>query len=315
MWSEILGHRSIESTQVYVHSSQRRFATRSSGWNSAPAPGPDPTKEKDDDQLSRRPQRPSWILMSRAARCWCRWSTGWSYDDGGGTLSVRCSNRVATTLCSAQLAAATVNCDQVVHHPGMGLCFRCRKLWDTSPPEISFEEFCQTAPACARPVGVQQLCLVCRTPGHERPVQARACATHGPRRRHGTETGRWPSMSPGTTGSRQPLLVRLRQVRGQRMCAMGSSGQPRPMRGARRTWVKDGRPTGPPLRSLVCSARSLDVSSRVVRSRGLSERARMEVLYGLHCAAVAERTIRVKALQAAVNRLRGAGHQGGGGAG
>ena len=30
----------------------------------------------------------------------------------------------------------------------------------------------------------------------------------------------------------------------------------------------------------------------------------MEVLYGLHCAAVAERTIRVKALQAAVNRLR-----------
>lgn len=73
---------------------------------------------------------------------------------------------------------AALHCDQVVHHAGTGLCFRCRKLWDATPAEIGFEEFCQTAPPCARPVGVPQLCLVCRTPGHERPVRVQGlCST------------------------------------------------------------------------------------------------------------------------------------------
>jgi integrase len=48
----------------------------------------------------------------------------------------------------------------------------------------------------------------------------------------------------------------------------------------------------------------LDTGSRVVIFAGLTEQARLEVLYGLHCAARAERTTRLKALQAAVNRLR-----------
>ncbi len=123
---EILGHRSIESTRVYVHPSQRGCATRSSGWNSAPAPGPDLTKEKDDDQVSAgghatdlNPDVRASDLVSLVDWVELR-RRGWA-------LRVRCSNRVATTLFRLS-SLATVNCDQVVHHPGTGLCFR------SSPP-------------------------------------------------------------------------------------------------------------------------------------------------------------------------------------
>ena len=49
---EILGHRSIESTRVYVHSSQRRLRDAVERMEQRSGSRPDPTKEKDDDQLS-----------------------------------------------------------------------------------------------------------------------------------------------------------------------------------------------------------------------------------------------------------------------
>ena len=60
----------------------------------------------------------------------------------------------------------SANCDQMVHHPGLGLCRRCQQLWEQAPSTVSFEEFCQTAPARIKPHG-GGLCLVCRSPGHE----------------------------------------------------------------------------------------------------------------------------------------------------
>ena len=199
---------------------------------------------------------------------------------------------------------ATVNCDQVVHHPGTGLCFRCRKPWDASPPEVSFEEFCQTAPACARPVGVQQLCLACRTPGHERPVRGQglcyACATAARDRdqtvaEYVAGDDRFPPAVPRPTFGKCVAGACVRWAH---------RGSPALCEPHERTWVKDGRPRGGAFEEWCARARSLDVSSRLVRLAGLAEQARLEVLYGLHCAVVAERTTRTKALQAAVNRLR-----------
>lgn len=72
---------------------------------------------------------------------------------------------------------AAVNCDQVVHHPGLGLCRRCQGLWVRAGKSLSFEEFCQTALARIKARG-GGLCLVCRTPGHERPVREHGlCST------------------------------------------------------------------------------------------------------------------------------------------
>jgi integrase len=199
---------------------------------------------------------------------------------------------------------AAFNCDQVVHHPGTGLCFRCRKLWDASPPEVSFEEFCLTAPACARPVGVQQLCLVCRAPAHERPVRGRglcsACAA--------AARDRDQTVAEYVAGDDNFPPAAPRPTFGK--CAVGACVRwahraiPALCEPHERTWVKDGRLTGSAFEDWCARAQALDVSSRVVRFAGLSERARLEVLYGLHCASRAERTTRVKALQAAVNRLR-----------
>jgi integrase len=71
-----------------------------------------------------------------------------------------------------------------------------------------------------------------------------------------------------------------------------------------RTWVSDGRPAATNFEAWSIRARALDVGSQVVMLGGLTERARLEVLYGLQRAAELERPTGVKALQAAANRLR-----------
>ncbi|MDQ6615273.1 MAG: hypothetical protein M3083_11125 [Actinomycetota bacterium] len=71
-----------------------------------------------------------------------------------------------------------------------------------------------------------------------------------------------------------------------------------------RTWITDGRPTAGAFQAWCIRARALDVGSQVVMLGGLTERARLEVLYGLKRAAELERPTGVKALQAAANRLR-----------
>ncbi len=63
----------------------------------------------------------------------------------------------------------TVSCDQVSATSRFGLCDRCLGRWRQSPAGTTVEEFCHSEPA--RPAKLTHaLCLVCRTPGHERPV-------------------------------------------------------------------------------------------------------------------------------------------------
>jgi integrase len=201
---------------------------------------------------------------------------------------------------------ACANCGQVAHHPGLGLCRRCQSFWEDSPPAVSFEQFCRTAPERTRPPG-GGLCLVCRTPGHERPVRGRglctACAAAA-RDRSQTVTAYL-----GGDDHFPPALPRPSFG----LCVAGAClrwahrGEPALCEPHERTWVADGRPTGRSFGAWCARVRTLDVGSRVVVLGGLSERAQLEVLYGLHCAARAERRTGIKALQGAVGRLRAGG--------
>ena len=200
----------------------------------------------------------------------------------------------------------TANCDQMAHHPGIGLCRRCQQGWEGSPPPLSFEEFCRTAPARTQPRG-GGLCLVCRVPGHERPVRGRGLCTAcmGAARDRGQTVAAYvggddhfpPAVARPSFGKcRADVCVRWAHRAGPAVCESHE-----------RTWISDGRPGGAAFEGWCARARALDVGSRLVALAGLCERAQLEVLYGLHCAAQAERPTRVKALQGALDGLRSQG--------
>src|SRR6266852_3230110 len=60
-------------------------------------------------------------------------------------------------------------CDLVAATNRFALCYRCAGQWRRSSAGTSLGEFCQTAPEHAGKLA-DRLCLVCRTPGHQRPV-------------------------------------------------------------------------------------------------------------------------------------------------
>lgn len=201
---------------------------------------------------------------------------------------------------------ASANCDQMAHHPGLRLCRRCQTSWERSPSGTSFEEFCQHAPARIKPVG-GELCLVCRTPGHERPVRGGGLCTAcmAAARDHGQCVAAYVS------GDAQFPPARPRRTFGTcaaRACTrLAARAEPALCDAHERTWIRDGRAAGAGFEDLCARARALDVGSRVVMFAGLSEGAELEVLYGLYCALSVGRRTQVKALQAAVGRLRACG--------
>ena len=198
---------------------------------------------------------------------------------------------------------ACANCDQVAHHRGLGLCRRCQTGWELSPPGVSFEEFCQRAPTRIRPVG-GGLCLVCRTPGHQRPVRGAGLCTACMAAAH----DRGQSVAAYVAGDTQFPPARPRPTFGTcgaRVCVrLAHRADPAVCEPHERDWVGDGRPIGASFEMWCGRARALDVGSRVVMLAGLSHRAQLEVLYGLQCVVGEERRTHVKALQAAVGHLR-----------
>lgn len=198
---------------------------------------------------------------------------------------------------------ASVNCDQMVHHPGLGLCRRCQNRWEQSPSPVSVAEFARSAPGRSKPVG-GGLCLVCRTPGHERPLRGgglcTACMAAARDRGQSVTAyvdgdGHFPPATPRPTfgACAAWACVRLAHRAEPALCDIHE-----------RTWIRDGRPVGASFETWKARAHALDVGSRVVVLAGLSARAKVEVLYGLHCAVREERRTHVKALQGAVGHLR-----------
>ena len=201
---------------------------------------------------------------------------------------------------------ASANCEQMVHHPGLGLCRRCQTRWKHSLLGMSFEEFCQSAPARIKPVG-GGLCVVCRTPGRERPVRGRGLCTAC----MAAARDRGQSVAAYVAGDAHFPPARPRPTFGT--CAahacvrLAHRAEPALCETHERAWIGDRRPVGASFDTWCLRAPALDVGSRVVVLAGLSASAQLEVLYGLHCAVRDERRVHVKALQGAVGRLRAQG--------
>ncbi len=198
---------------------------------------------------------------------------------------------------------ASANCDQMAHHPGLVLCRRCQTSWEHVPSGTSFEEFCQRAPARTKAVG-GGLCLVCRTPGHERPVRGgglcTACMAAARDRDQSVAVyvagdARFPPAAPRPTFGLCAAAACTR---------LAHRAEPTVCEVHERTWIRDGRPSGRSFETWRVRARALDVGSRVVMLAGLSASAALEVLYGLQCAARDDRRTHVKAVQGAVSHLR-----------
>ncbi len=196
----------------------------------------------------------------------------------------------------------TAGCDQVSATNRWGLCYRCLGRWRRLPPGASFKEFSQTAPPprTTKPGG---LCLVCRTPGHERPVHWQglcgACvSTMGQRGQSVTEyidgDGEFGPAAPRPSFGccRVAVCERWAAHREPSLCAAHYA-----------VWTRKGRHTGQTLGAWCARQRTLDSDGRMVVLRGLGERAQLEVLYGLCCRAQAERRTTPQVVQMVVNLL------------
>ncbi len=200
-------------------------------------------------------------------------------------------------------SCAAVGCDQMVRRGGDGLCHRCRRSRDRSATAVSLEALGATTTTGTRRSG-GGLCLVCRTPGHERPVRGGGLCTacmaaagdHGQTvAAYVAGDDHFPAARPRRSFGRCAAVVCVRWAH---------RGDPALCESHERTWITDGRPTHRAFQAWCTRARALDVGSQVVMLGGLTERARLEVLFGLQHAAQLERPTGVKALQGAANRLR-----------
>lgn len=166
-----------------------------------------------------------------------------------------------------------------------GLCDGCDSVW-TRSPKADLDAFKAAGVQRSRWSAArrQDLCRVCRTPGHERPVKShglcRGCAGRARARNQSAEAfvvgdSRFPPATPlRTFGRCQVAACTAWAETGGGLC-LGHSAR----------WARGGKPAGSAF-STWCRA---EASSRVGRTlvfnlRGVGERIRMEVLYGLQVA-------------------------------
>lgn len=194
-------------------------------------------------------------------------------------------------------------CGQGSARPGLGLCGACETRWRRASPGTDFEKYCQEGPSRRRQRG-GHLCLVCRTPGHERPARsAGLCvACHAAMIDHDeTLAGYLDGDEAFAPAVPRPTFGPCQVVACERWAHRADPALCEPHG---RSWAQQGRPAGAALVSWCARARALDAGSWVVVLRGLADQAQLEVLYALCCAADDERRVTVKSLQAAVGVLR-----------
>jgi integrase len=176
---------------------------------------------------------------------------------------------------------------------------------DADDPVFGFAAWAG-APGRTRPVS-GGLCLICRTPGHQRPVRGNGLCTACMAAAH----DRGQTVAEYVDGDANLPPARPRPSFGTCVAVacerLAHRAQPALCEPHERDWAGNGRPEGRSFEAWCARARALDVGSHIVMLAGLSAGARLEVLYGLHCAANEERRTRLKALQAAVGHLRAHG--------
>ncbi len=166
-----------------------------------------------------------------------------------------------------------------------GLCDGCDSVWSRSP-RADLDAFKAAGVQRSRWSAArrQELCLVCCTPGHERPTKSRGlcrdCASRARARDQSVEAfisgdSRFPPATPRRTYGRcQVAACTAWAETGGGLC-LGHSAR----------WARAGKPAG----SVLSTWCRTEASSRVGRTlvfnlRGLRERIRLEVLYGLQVA-------------------------------
>lgn len=250
----------------------------------ARATGPHPVEA--GGQVRRLQELIDWAALGR-----------WGWDPDRGVFAPAAGDPVFGFVeCQA------TSCDQM-GHGRLGLCRRCTQLWRASSPGASFEEFCQTAPPSGMRRG-NQLCRLCRTPGHERPARVgdlcRGCAS--------VMTYRGQTVEAYLDGDADFPPPRPRPSFG--VCQVtacerwAQRGDPALCESHEGNWRRAGRPQRETFGPWSQRALSLDRASRVAVLRGLDEGVQLELLYGLWCAGRAERRTTVEAVQGAANLLR-----------
>lgn len=199
------------------------------------------------------------------------------------------------------------SCEQVVRSGSLGLCTRCKELWQKAGEGADFEEFCATVPPRIRHSRGDALCAVCWTPGHERPVRSRGlCAMCS---RAMANRGQNPEEYVSGDGQFPPATPRPSFGRCSVTTCSRFAWQARPAlcEQHHNTWRSAGRPSGRSFEEWNTRQRSLDAGPRVVVLHGLGQCVQLEVLYALQRAAAGGRRSRPGVVQGAVNTVRAQG--------
>ena len=203
------------------------------------------------------------------------------------------------TVCRA------AGCEQAATR-SLGLCWRCGQHWEQAGPGVDFASFCHDAPGPTRRRRTAALCVVCRTPGHERPVHTHglciSCYQTMAKRGQSPEEyisgdDEFPPAVPRPSFGHCSVTVctRFAWRAGPALCQQHHVH-----------WRAEGRPTGLAMEAFCARQGSLDRGGRVVLS-GLPERLLVELLYGLQRCADLGHKARAPDVQTAVNIVRAQG--------
>lgn len=140
---ELLGHRSIISTQVYVHPSRVHAKSRGSGRNRRrEAPG------GEEEGTTMRAARAEVAVVPEPASPEARLRSlvDWDllahlgYDASAQVFAPDRDDPVfGFTVCRA------AGCEQAATR-SLGLCWRCGQHWEQAGPGVDFASFCHDAP-------------------------------------------------------------------------------------------------------------------------------------------------------------------------
>jgi hypothetical protein len=150
----------------------------------------------------------------------------------------------------------------------------------------------------------EELCLVCRTPGHERPARAGGLCDICARTARGRDQAvkAYIDGAPGfPPASPRPSFGRCAVIACERWA---HKREPALCEPHDRNWRASGRPVGAALEAWCREARSVDLFTWRATLAGLPERVRIQILFGLHEAVRTERRTEVTAVQNVVRRVR-----------
>ena len=194
-------------------------------------------------------------------------------------------------------------CQNVTEHTATALCSRCQHRygrWSRAHPDRSLDAFLAEVTQ-VRSENLERLCLVCRTPGRERPAAAHglcySCLRQAGSRGQSVEAyvagdERWPPARPRETFGMCRMACDALAVGSDGLCGEHL-----------RHWRRAGRPVGSEFEAWRERRGEPLPPSRFVDLSGLSNLLRAELLIGLSVAIDGHRRTRVSDLRRVVSLI------------